>query len=84
MTSILARFLECSSVFMKKWKTQLDFNVYKVRVLQISFIYDKKMRFKISPKVGRLNRKSGQTAQFGSICWKIQNVFQKMENTIRF
>ena len=43
-----------------------------------------KMRFKISPKVGRLNRKSGKTDEFDAICWKFQNVFQKTENTIRF
>ena len=41
-----------------------------------------KMRFKISPEVGRLNRKSSQTAEFDAA--KFQNVFQKMENTIRF
>ena len=43
-----------------------------------------KMHFKISPKVGRLNRKSGQAAEFDAICLKFQRVFQKMENTIRF
>ena len=37
------------------------------------------MHFKISPKVGRLNRNSGQTAEFDAICWKFQSVFQKME-----
>ena len=36
------------------------------------------------PKVGRLNLKSGQTAEFEAICRKFQNVFQKMKNTIRF
>ena len=69
---------------MKKLKTLFDFKAYKGRVLQISSIYDKKMRFKMYPKVTKINRKSSQTVEFDAICWKFQNVFQKMENTIRF
>ena len=80
MNSTLTRFLECSLAFMKNLKTLFNFNVYKGRVLQISSIYDKKCALKYV----RLNLNTGQTAEFDAICLKFQNVFQKMENTIRF
>ena len=53
--------------FYEKKKTTIK---VKGRVLQISSIYDKKMRC--------------QTAEFDAVCWKFQNVFQKMENIVRF